>query len=380
MYFPDFVEIGADELLLVAFFVSLIGIVIHYAINVLPLGNLKTTSLESSSSQEPVSIIICARNEDDNLTEFLPKILVQDYPEFEVIVVNDCSIDNTENVIDEFAKIFPNLKKVTIKEDDYYKHGKKFAVMVGIKGTKYDNLLFTDADCFPANENWLKDMASGFVNKKEIVLGYGAYKKEDGFLNKLIRFDTFLIAANYLSAAIKGKAYMGVGRNLAYKKDLFYKQKGFSKHYHITSGDDDLFINQACTQENTNVVVSHNAITYSIAKSTFSDWKRQKQRHLTTAPHYNAGSKTKITLGYVFQYGFHLLFLSALIFKTTILAALVGFILKILIQMIIFNKVSKKLNEVDLWLMAFFYEIILLIIYPVFHISKLFHKPNKWKS
>lgn len=380
MYFPDFVEIGADELLLVAFFVSLIGIVIHYAINVLPLGNLKTTSLEASSSQEPVSIIICARNEDDNLTEFLPKILVQDYPEFEVIVVNDCSIDNTENVIDEFAKIFPNLKKVTIKEDDYYKHGKKFAVMVGIKGTKYDNLLFTDADCFPANENWLKDMASGFVNKKEIVLGYGAYKKEDGFLNKLIRFDTFLIAANYLSAAIKGKAYMGVGRNLAYKKDLFYKQKGFSKHYHITSGDDDLFINQACTQENTNVVVSHNAITYSIAKSTFSDWKRQKQRHLTTAPHYNAGSKTKITLGYVFQYGFHLLFLSVLIFKTTILAALVGFILKILIQMIIFNKVSKKLNEVDLWLMAFFYEIILLIIYPVFHISKLFHKPNKWKS
>lgn len=380
MYFPDFVEIGADELLLVAFFVSLIGIVIHYAINVLPIGNLKTTSLESSSSQEPVSIIICARNEDDNLTEFLPKILVQDYPEFEVIVVNDCSIDNTENVIDEFAKIFPNLKKVTIKEDDYYKHGKKFAVMVGIKGTKYDNLLFTDADCFPANENWLKDMASGFVNKKEIVLGYGAYKKGEGFLNKLIRFDTFLIAANYLSAAIKGKAYMGVGRNLAYKKDLFYKQKGFSKHYHITSGDDDLFINQACTQENTNVVVSHNAITYSIAKSTFSDWKRQKQRHLTTAPHYNAGSKTKITLGYVFQYGFHLLFLSVLIFKTTILAALVGFILKILIQMIIFNKVSKKLNEVDLWLMAFFYEIILLVIYPVFHISKLFHKPNKWKS
>lgn len=380
MYFPDFVEIGADELLLVAFFVSLIGIVIHYAFNVLPLGNLKTTGLESSSSQEPVSIIICARNEDDNLTEFLPKILVQDYPEFEVIVVNDCSIDNTENVIDEFAKIFPNLKKVTIKEDDYYKHGKKFAVMVGIKGTKYDNLLFTDADCFPANENWLKDMASGFVNKKEIVLGYGAYKKDDGFLNKLIRFDTFLIAANYLSAAVKGKAYMGVGRNLAYKKELFYKQKGFSKHYHITSGDDDLFINQASNQENTNVVVSPNAITYSLAKTNFADWKRQKQRHLTTAPHYNSNSKTKITLGYTFQYGFHLLFLAILLFKTTIIAALVGFILKIIIQMIIFKKTSKKLNEVDLWALSFFYEIILLIVYPVFHISKLFHKPNKWKS
>ncbi|MFN8115168.1 MAG: glycosyltransferase [Bacteroidia bacterium] len=380
MYFPDFVEIGAEELLLIAFFVSLLGIVIHYVVNVLPIGNLKTNSLESSSKQEPVSIIICARNEDDNLTEFLPKVLVQDYPEFEVVVVNDCSIDSTENVIDEFAKIFPNLKKVTIKEDDYYKHGKKFAVMVGIKGTKYDNLLFTDADCFPANEHWLKEMASGFVNKKEIVLGYGAYKKEDGFLNKLIRFDTFLIAANYLSAAIKGKAYMGVGRNLAYKKDLFYKQKGFSKHYHITSGDDDLFINQATTEENTNVVISHNAITYSLAKKNFSDWKRQKQRHLTTAPHFNSGSKLKITFGYAVQYLFHLSFLSVLIFKATILSALIGFVLKICIQMITFNKVSKKLNEPDLWALSFFYEVILLAVYPIFHISKLFHKPNKWKS
>lgn len=380
MYFPDFVEIGADELLLVAFFVSLIGIVIHYAINVLPLGNLKTTSLEASSVREPVSIIICARNEDDNLTEFLPKILVQDYSEFEVVVVNDCSMDNTENVIDEFAKIFPNLKKVTIKEDDYYKHGKKFAVMVGLKGAKYENLLFTDADCFPANEQWLSEMSAGFVNKKEIVLGYGAYKKEPGFLNKLIRFDTFLIAANYLSAAIKGKGYMGVGRNLAYKKELFYKEKGFSKHYHITSGDDDLFINQACTNENTNVAVSSNAITYSLAKTTFSDWKRQKQRHLTTAPHYSSASKTKITIGYVLQYLFHFLFMTVLLYKTTVIFALVGFILKICIQMAIFKKTSKKVNEADLWALSFFYEVVLLIVYPIFHINKLFHKPNKWKS
>jgi biofilm PGA synthesis N-glycosyltransferase PgaC len=380
MYFPDFVEIGADELMFVAFCVSWLGILIHYIVNVLPLGRLKTTALEQSTAKEPVSIIICARNEDDNLTEFLPKILVQEYPDFEVVVVNDCSIDSTENVIDEFAKIFPNLKKVTIKEDDYYKHGKKYAVLIGIKGAKYDNLLFTDADCFPANDQWLNDMSSGFVNRKEIVLGYGAYLKSAGFLNKLIRFDTFLIASNYLSAAIKGKAYMGVGRNLAYKKDLFYREKGFARHYHITSGDDDLFINQACTKENTNVVVSHNAITYSLAKTSFRDWKRQKQRHLTTAPHYNSGSKTKITLGYISQYAFLFLFLSLFLFKTTMIAALAGLLLKICLQMIIFKKASEKLNEKDLWALSFFYEVILLIVYPIFHISKLFHKPNKWKS
>jgi poly-beta-1,6-N-acetyl-D-glucosamine synthase len=380
MYFPDFVEIGLDELLFIAFSVSFIGIIINYVINILPLGNLKNDYIEEGENKEPVSIIICARNEDDNLTEFLPKILVQNYHEFEVVVVNDCSTDNTENVIDEFAKIFPNLKKVTIKEDDYYKHGKKYAILIGIKGAKYENLLFTDADCFPANENWLNSMSKGFVNKKEIVLGYGAYIKTEGFLNKIIRFDTFLIACNYLSAAIKGKAYMGVGRNLAYKKSLFYKEKGFSKHYHITSGDDDLFINQACTLENTNIATSHDAITYSIAKTTFSDWKRQKQRHLTTAPHYNSTSKLKIALSFASQYYFHLSLLSLLIYKTTLLIALIGMLLKIGIQMLIFKKASKKLNETDLWALAFFHEFLLLILYPVFHISKLFHKPNKWKN
>lgn len=380
MYFPEFVEIGVSELLLIAFGLSLMGICIYYVVTILPIGKSKAGDVAKTGKKEPVSVIICARNEDDNLTEFLPKFLVQDYPEFEVIVVNDCSIDNTENVIDEFAKIFPNLKKVNIKEDDYYKHGKKFAVMVGIKGAKYDNLLFTDADCFPANEHWISEMSEGFSDKKEIVLGYGAYKKERGFLNKLIRFDTFSIAAGYLSAALKGKAYMGVGRNLAYKKDLFYKQKGFSKHYHIQSGDDDLFINQACTSENTAVVVNHDAITYSLAKKTFLNWKRQKQRHLTTAPHYTIQSKLKITTGYALQYAFHILFFTLLCFKVTFIAALVGLVLKICVQMLIFRKASQRLNELDMWSMSFFYEFMLLIIYPVFHISKLFHKPNKWKS
>jgi glycosyltransferase involved in cell wall biosynthesis len=380
MYFPGFVEIGVNELLLIAFGLSFAGIIIHYIIHILPIGRTNPNEPAKPAKQDPVSVIICARNEDDNLTEFLPRILVQDYPEFEVLVVNDCSIDNTENVIDEFAKIFPNLKKVNIKEDDYYKHGKKFAILVGIKGAQYENLLFTDADCFPAGEQWLTEMAAQFSTTKEIVLGYGAYKKEFGFLNRLIRFDTFLIAANYLSAALKGKAYMGVGRNLAYKKSLFYKQKGFSKHYHIQSGDDDLFINDACTNENTAVSVAHGSITYSVAKKTFLDWKRQKQRHLTTAPHYNSGSKLRIALGYGLQYGFYILFFTLLFFKATFISALGGLVLKMCLQMIIFRKVSKKLNEPDLWAMSFFYEFILLLVYPLFHISKLFHKPNKWKS
>ncbi len=249
MPLPQFEHIGIEELLSILGGLVFLIHIIHYFLAYWPAAALKNSLHTSGTGTEPVSVIICARNEDENLTEFLPKILTQEYPEFEVIVVNDCSWDNTETVIDEFARIFPNLKKISIKEDENYKHGKKFAVLVGIKGAKYENLVFTDADCYPSSNTWLKEMASGFTSKKEILLGYGAYIKTHGFLNKLIRFDTFTIALRYLSAGMKGKAYMGVGRNLGYKKSLFFKHKGFSSHYHINSGDDDLFVNEAATKK-----------------------------------------------------------------------------------------------------------------------------------
>jgi hypothetical protein len=127
-------------------------------------------------------------------------------------------------------------------------------------------------------------------------------------------------------------------------------------------------------------VVSHSTITYSLAKKNFTEWKRQKLRHLTTAPFYNSASKIKIMSGYFLQYAFHVLFFSLLFFKITLISAFIGLVIKICTQMLIFRKASKKLNEPDLWSLAFFYEFVLLMVYPVFHISKLFYKPNKWKS
>ena len=211
-------------------------------------------------------------------------------------------------------------------------------------------------------------------------ISWCCYVKQDGFLNKLIRFDTFTIALHYLSAALKGTAYMGVGRNLAYKKSLFFKHKGFSNHYHINSGDDDLFVNLAANSINTNVCISHDSITYSKAQTTFQNWRRQKQRHLTTSPHYNMNSKLIIGLDYSFKYLFYSMIIVLLCFKSTMLISGGLFLLKIIFQMIIFNKASKKFNEPDLWVFAFVYEFILLLIYPVFYMYKLFFKPNKWTN
>lgn len=379
MLLPQFNEIGFSEITTIIAALAFILLFINYLINYLPLSSYKPKT--SSATLEPVSVIICAKNEDDNLTEFLPKILTQEFPlEFEVIVVNDCSTDNTENVIDEFAKIFPNLRKANIKEDNYYKHGKKFALLVGIKAAKFNRLVLTDADCVPASNQWLKEMATGFSFEKEIVLGYGAYEKQKGLLNKLIRFDAFIIAVQYLSAAIKNKAYMGVGRNLAYSKETFFANKGFAGHYHLTSGDDDLFVNEAATEKNVAVCISHNAITYSNAKKTFKEWSIQKARHITTAPFYNSASKSRLMFIYFSQYFFLLSIFALFLSINTIILVPILLILKMITQVLLLNKSAKKLKEPDLLFAGFFYEMLLLFIYPLFHLHKYFYRSNKWMN
>lgn len=355
-------------------------LVINYFLQFGKLAFYKKTQLYDNKSTEPVSVIICARNEDENLTEFLPKVLTQNYPDFEVIVVNDCSYDNTETVIDEYIKIFPNLKKVNIKEDAYYKHGKKFAILVGIKAASYENLVFTDADCYPADENWLSAMASGFSQQQEIILGYGAYEKADTFLNKLIRFDAFCIGAQYLNHALRHRPYMGVGRNLAYKKNLFYKNKGFSTHYHINSGDDDLFVNQVANESNTNVCLDPGAFTYSKPKTGFKSWKLQKARHLTTSPYYKSSTKSMLALHYLSQYFFWISLVPLFFSVNTAILAAGLFTLKVIFQWLVVRKAAIKLNEPDLWALSFVYELFLLFIYPIFHLAKATYKPNNWTN
>lgn len=334
---------------------------------------------ELPSNNPPTSIVICAKNEDDNLVEFLPLIFEQDYPEFEVVVVNDCSWDNTADFLKEFAKKHSNLKIVTIKEDDTYTHGKKVALMMGIKGANNEHMLLTDADCRPNSKDWLKNMMLHFSNETEIVLGYGGYEKQKGFLNKIIRYDTFMIALQFLSFALAGKTYMGTGRNLAYKKSLFFKMKGFASHYHIESGDDDLFVNEAATKQNSKIEVSVESHTISRVKKTFKSWFRQKRRHITTFKFYNGASKFRLMMISGSQILFFMSFIALLIMQFQPIIVLSLFALRLLIQMIIFNKSMKQLAEKDLLLLAPFIEVVLLFIYPMITMSNMLMKKNKWK-
>jgi len=227
----------------------------------------------------PVSVIICARNELENLKKNLSLILNQDYPDFEVVVVNDCSNDGSDWYLRDLSLENQHLKVVTLNDHPRFKHGKKFAVTMGIKASQNENMIFSDADCRPSSTQWLSRMQSNFHSNTEIVLGYSPYEKKAGLLNKIIRFETFLTALNYLSYAITGEPYMGVGRNLAYQKSLFFRGKGFASHMHILSGDDDLFVNQNASSKNTRIEIHPDAQVWSEPKYTYNSYFMQKIRH-----------------------------------------------------------------------------------------------------
>ncbi|MFM9055300.1 MAG: glycosyltransferase, partial [Bacteroidota bacterium] len=314
-----------------------------------------------------------------NLRQFLPLILNQDYPEYQVVVVNDCSWDESGKYLEELARTHPRLKVVTLNEQEKYQHGKKFAVSIGIKGAEYEHLVFTDADCQPAGRNWLRSMASGFGTDKSLVLGYGAYFRAPGFLNRWIRFETAWNALAFLTRAMHGRAYMGVGRNLAYTKTLFFKNKGFAKHYHILSGDDDLFVNEVADSRNTAVVIDSEALTYSTPKTSFSGWIRQKTRHISAGRLYKSRDKRFLLGWQITHFLFWTLLFAQLILKLNLEIAVTGFTLRFLIQMLISWKGFKKLGETDLLFLVPVFDLLTLILYPVLAVTSLFYRNQHWK-
>lgn len=246
-----------------------------------------TRKKPANEAKPPVSVIIAARNESDNLFHNLPLILQQNYPNFEVIVVNHQSIDESYHILNAFKMQYPNLRVVEVERSRHLAAGKKLPLTLGIKTAKYEHFVFTDADCQPASNLWLSEMVSRFSEKKEIVIGYGPYQVEKGLLNKIIRFDTAFIAMNYFSFALARMPYMAVGRNLAYTKSAFDSVSGFKSHYAISSGDDDLFVQEAAEKRNYAIQTDPKTYCYSKAKTTWKSWAQQKSRHYSTSAHYN---------------------------------------------------------------------------------------------
>jgi glycosyltransferase involved in cell wall biosynthesis len=335
---------------------------------------------EQTPKNLPVSVIICAKNEAKNLKKFLPSILEQDYPKFEVVLINDGSTDKTLKVMEAFKKDHENIKIVDVKNIEAFWGNKKYALTLGIKASSHSVLLFTDADCKPLSNQWIREMSSHFTNSKSIVLGYGGYAKIKGsFVNKLIRFETLMTAIQYYSYAVMGQPYMAVGRNLAYRKELFFEASGFINHMKIKSGDDDLFVNQNANVENTAICFSKESFTESIPKQKLSDWIEQKQRHISTAKYYKFNHKVLLTIFYISQLLFWVLAI-VLLSTLTFWQIVVGLVFtRFLVQFINLGYASKKLNEFDLILLLPFLEVFLITMQFFIFIKNLISRPKHWK-
>ena len=327
---------------------------------------------KEQSQTHPISVIVCARDEAGNLGRNLPGVLVQTYDTtHEVIVVNHNSQDETRFLLDEFKKTFKQLTAVNLEQEAKGIPGKKYPLSIGIKEAKHEVLLLTDADCVPASEFWMQKMQDGYDDDIEIILGYSGYHKKKGILNKIIRFETFHSGLQYLSYALSGMPYMGVGRNLSYKRNVFFRNKGFTSINHIPSGDDDLFINKVATAKNTRIVIDHDAVTLSEPKKTWGDWVRQKTRHFSTAKYYKPKHQLLLGLYTISQFLFYPLFISSFFFFDWRWVLSV-FALRFLSQAFIYYKCMQQLNEKDLWPFWWLMDIWMFLFYVIF-------APALWK-
>jgi glycosyltransferase involved in cell wall biosynthesis len=366
-------------ILILYFFIAVVAVQIMYYLLVFGKFAFSKTQIVTPK-RIPISVIICAKNEEENVVKFIPLLAEQDYPDFEIVLIDDASSDNTLEKFEEFEKQYANIRLVKVQNNEAFWGNKKYALTLGIKAAKKEYLLFTDADCYPTSKNWITAMSSQFTMQKTIVLGYGGYEKiNNSFLNVLIRFETVLTAMQYFSWAKIGSPYMGVGRNLAYKKEEFFNVNGFINHIQVRSGDDDLFINEAATGKNCTIAHTPESFTRSKPKTTYSHWFAQKRRHIATAKYYKKQDQLQLGLFYCSQLLFIILpiILLSCQFQWILILGLIT--LRYLCAWVTVGFTAGKLKENDLKYWFPIIEFVLILTQINIFMTNIFSKPVNWK-
>jgi len=349
-----------------------------YLLSIAKLRRFKPENHMLDIEDKPASIIICAHNEIDNLKNLIPKLLTQAYVNFEVIVVDDRSTDGSYEYLLKEKETYPNLRLVRIDWTPEHINAKKYALTLGIKGAHNELLVMTDADCEPVSSNWLKQMTNQFNGETDFVLGFSYYKKLPGFLNLFIRYETLQTAILYITMALSGVPYMGVGRNIGYKRSFFLSKKGFNKFLKVTGGDDDLFVNKYSTAKNTVVVLHPESVILSESKNTFSDFVIQKIRHISVSKMYRFKHKLLIGILSFSKILFWILGLSLIVLFHNILWVGGLFSIQLLLLLWVYNRFTKILNVkyelYGLWLMDFVYISYLIL----FSLRAFTAKKIKW--
>jgi glycosyltransferase involved in cell wall biosynthesis len=327
----------------------------------------------------PVSVIVCAHDEEENLKELIPLLLNQDHQEFEVIIVDDRSNDSTfDFLLAETAKDH-RLRMVHVNRTPPHTNSKKYALTLGIKAARFEWLLFTDADCRPQSSSWISSMSSQFSDQTNFVLGYSPYQKMKGLLNAFIRYDTLITAIQYISFALLGNPYMGVGRNLAYRRSKFLAVKGFNNILGITGGDDDLFVNLHARRQNTSVCIEPASQTISHPKTTLRNFLYQKVRHLSVGRYYRLGHRLLLGLFMISWLGVWIVGLPLLFAGEYYIGA--GLIIfRIILVIITVHLAAKRFGQEFEWWLVPLLDFIYAFYYLVTGLRTLVTKNIRWKN
>ncbi|HET8859161.1 glycosyltransferase [Marivirga sp.] len=330
---------------------------------------------------EAVSVIICAHNEIENLKQNLIQFLNQDFLEFEVIVVNDRSDDESNTWLSTQETQYPHLKAVHITTTADGFNPKKYALTKGIEAAQNDIILLSDADCQPASSDWIDRMSRSFKYNTSIVLGVSLYKKRKGFLNQFIRFETLQTALLYSSFAFKKEAYMGVGRNLAYRKSFFIAKGGFNDLSAIMGGDDDLWVNRYANKENTEICTLPEALTFSNPKESWASFFQQKKRHLSVGKYYKFKDKFKLGLFHFTQSLLWIIFILGLTLGNPIDCLILSFLtlMYLVRQYVVFYHLSIKFGIKFMHYNLPVLEILFILYYWIWGIYASLTKHLKWK-
>ena len=375
-------DISVVELCLVGVLVLVFAYEVYFYVRYMRIRSQKSDVRSQKSEQPGVSVLVCARNEGYNLKAYVQSLLTQDYPVFEVILVNDGSEDDTRAVMEDYASQDLRVKLTFVPYGARVRSTKKLGLTLAAKAARYDYLLLTDADCRPESKHWISEMMAPFgptTNDQrpttEVVLGYGAYFAEDSLLNDLIQYDTLFNGLHYMGAAAVGKPYMGVGRNLAYRKQMFFEHRGFSDQMVERAGDDDLFVNKVATRENAVVVNSRDSITWSVPKTTWKGWLQQKRRHLSVAHAYKPATRDHLAKEPLARGLFYALVIALFVLgePLTMCAAMLLLMARLLMQLIILNRGAKALGQPSIGLELVWYDIAL----PVLTLILMGPKKNK---
>lgn len=330
----------------------------------------------SASANHPVSVIICAKNEMENLNKFLPSVLEQDYPLFEVIVVNDRSTDGSQQWLENLAKQTPKLR--VIKNTAGNLSGKRNALKRGIETAQHEIILLTDADCLPASRNWIRLMTSALNDGTEIVLGYSPCLPQKGMFHQFIRYENFLTALHYLSFAQAGMPYMGTGRNLLFRTSVAGIIGALEHPSGLMTGDDDITVNRIATSRNTALMIHPQSHVFTIAAATPGGFIHQKRRHYLAGFHYRPEHRMMLGALYASQILFNATVIPLFTSGFLPMAVITVFTVKNILQMLIYGSAMRRLNVHNLWIFTPVFDLCASAFFLTLG-SLSFFKINTWK-